>query len=483
MDVVSELENALGAELLRTQLLHRAQPKLGRRYIIERVLGRGASGLVVAALDDRLNRPVALKIRPAEGDTAMLAEARALARLSHPNVVRVHDVEVANTSLDGREFKLWLVSMERIEGLTMRAWLRAKPRTAQEIVAVFIDVGRGLAAAHAERIVHRDVKPDNVIVRPDGVAQVLDFGFAVQAASTQSEMGGVRPVAGTDPYMSPEARLGRTSRRSDQFSLGVTLVEALIGSALPAGKRVPKGVPRPVWEVAQRATAADAEDRFDDMTCMVDELVRASRTPISRTKPMVIAALCCAVPVAAFPFVQIWMENAPTVPTRTAPILESLDASVAADADPNDAGLATDATLVDATNESDAGNDAPSSSEPDCPPIRRRVFDFHTTSDGSDVRHGCYVLTVTPQDRCAVTYTLERRGYGNQPHCETRSYARLASDVARVDPEGRFAVVAPLNGRTYTFDFHVGNGRVMGSFSVDARTGSYRGEITDDGVP
>lgn len=288
VDAVSEIENALGAEVLRAKLLGRDPPKLGGRYVVESILGRGASGLVVSALDDRLNRPVALKLRPAEGDTAMLAEARTLARLDHPNVVRVHDVDVVRATMDGREFKLWLVSMARIEGRTMRAWLREQGRSPGEVLAVCTDVARGLAVAHEAYIVHRDVKPDNVIVRNDGAAQILDFGFAVQAASTQSDVGAGRPAAGTDPYMSPEARLGQTSRKSDQYSLGVTMVEALSGSPIPAGRRPPRGVPAPVWSIAQRATAPDPHDRFGDMKAMLAELVRVAQAPASSRSRWVI---------------------------------------------------------------------------------------------------------------------------------------------------------------------------------------------------
>lgn len=102
MDPVSELENALGAEILRAELLRAARPKLGRRYVVERFLGRGANGLVVSALDDRLGRAVALKLAIAGADTTMLVEARALALLDHPNVVRVHDVDVVSAVLDGK---------------------------------------------------------------------------------------------------------------------------------------------------------------------------------------------------------------------------------------------------------------------------------------------------------------------------------------------------------------------------------------------
>ena len=282
MDPVSELENAIGAELLRATMLGRPPPVIAHRYIVEGVLGRGASGLVLKALDQRLNRPVALKARPAVGDDAALGEARTLARLDHPNVVRVHDVDAVKTVLDGREFNLWLVSMARVEGRNMRDWLRAAPRSPQEILAVLVDVGRGIAAAHEAGIVHRDIKPDNVIVRGDGAAQVLDFGFAVQGTSSQSEFGGVRPAAGTDPYMAPEARLGLTSRRSDQFSLGVTLVEALTGTPMPAGRRVPDGVSPELWSVAERATSPERTERYSDVSAMVDAMAKVARLPTRR---------------------------------------------------------------------------------------------------------------------------------------------------------------------------------------------------------
>jgi F0F1-type ATP synthase membrane subunit c/vacuolar-type H+-ATPase subunit K len=294
VDPISEVEKALGAELLQCRLLphwYPERPKIGGRYIVEEVLGRGASGLVVAALDYVLNRPVALKIRPVQGDVAMLSEARTLASLDHPNVVRVYDVGIEPAVINRRQFKLWFVSMERVDGRTMRAWLQEKVRTPGEILAVCVDVARGLAAAHEARIVHRDVKPDNVLIRADGRAQILDFGLAVQATSTQSEAGGLRTAAGTDPYMAPEARLGKTSRKSDQYALGITLVEALTGDPRPAGRRVPRGVPRAAWVIAQRATATDPEDRYPDMKAMVDALRCASRGATSSRWASIVAAV------------------------------------------------------------------------------------------------------------------------------------------------------------------------------------------------
>jgi hypothetical protein len=288
MDPVTGLHDAIGAELLRARLLNCARPLLGSRYEIQTVLGRGASGLVVEAIDQRLDRVVALKIRPAQGDSAVLREARALASLDHPNVVRVHDVDIVRARFDAREGDVWVVSMARLHGRTMRAWLREAPRRTSDILGVLIDAARGLAAAHAERIVHRDVKPDNIYVLADGAAQILDFGFAVQVISSRAEDDAVHVPAGTDPYMAPETRFGRATRRSDQFSLGVTLVEALTGHALPAGSRRPRGVSRALWHIARKATSARPDDRFTSVGEFVRHLEQASRVPAPRKAPRIL---------------------------------------------------------------------------------------------------------------------------------------------------------------------------------------------------
>lgn len=280
MDRVAELEDALGAELLRARLLRRPLPRLANRYVVESVLGRGAGGVVLAATDERLARPVALKLRPVDGDSAMLAEARALARLDHPNVVRVHDVTLATLPVGDHELRVWLVSMARVEGVTMRAWLREARRSPSEIARVLADVARGLAAAHASGFVHRDVKPENIVVRADGVAQVLDFGLAVPTSTASESAAPHVPAAGTDPYIPPEARIGRASRRGDQFALGVTLVEALTGVPLPASQRGPLDVPTALWTIARTATAPTPEERYRDMNALCEAL-SAIRDPAS----------------------------------------------------------------------------------------------------------------------------------------------------------------------------------------------------------
>jgi eukaryotic-like serine/threonine-protein kinase len=162
------------------------------RYRVKHLLGAGGMGMVYAPHDPELGRSVALKlIRIAsDGDDAacerstrrLLREARAMARISHPNVVTVHDVGV----VDGQVF----VAMERVHGLTLAQWLRREPRSWQDVVRVFVQAAQGLAAAHAVGLVHRDFKPENVIVGEDGRVRVLDFGLARAAEDDEGEDAG-----------------------------------------------------------------------------------------------------------------------------------------------------------------------------------------------------------------------------------------------------------------------------------------------------
>jgi serine/threonine protein kinase len=208
------------------------------RYVVLDYLGRGGMGMVYAAYDPDLDRKVAIKLlhvgaseTASEGESRLLREGQALARLQHPNVIAVHDVG----TFQGQVF----VAMEFVDGLTLRQWLQASPRGWREIAAVFSAAGHGLAAAHAAGLVHRDFKPENVLVGLDGRVRVLDFGLARIEISEAPE-GAERNAAGsltltgaflgTPAYMAPEqyAR-GTTDARTDQFSFCVTLYEALFG--------------------------------------------------------------------------------------------------------------------------------------------------------------------------------------------------------------------------------------------------------------
>src|SRR5690349_19726204 len=151
------------------------------RYRLERVLGKGGMGVVHAAYDPELDRLVALKVlHESRGQARLVREAQAMARLRHPNVLTVHDVGVS----DDRVY----VTMELIEGTTLRAWQTTATRSWREIVSMYIAAGRGLAAAHDAGIVHRDFKPDNVLIGNDGSVRVADFGLA-RAGENPSSTG------------------------------------------------------------------------------------------------------------------------------------------------------------------------------------------------------------------------------------------------------------------------------------------------------
>ncbi|MEP6859608.1 MAG: protein kinase [Deltaproteobacteria bacterium] len=239
----------------------RPQPTLLGRYVVLGELGRGGMSVVYAAYDPELDRRVALKVVRADQMSAthrsrLHREAQALARLSHPSVVTVFDV--GDLAMDT------FVAMELVEGTSLRDWIR-QPRTWREVVRVVIAAGRGLAAAHAAGIVHRDVKPDNIMISPTGAVKLVDFGLARDlgdksidsidsgqmlsedpigppedsiSASSSGSMGAAKPlevitqhgfIVGTPAYMPPEQRSRKpeADERSDQFSLCATLYEAL----------------------------------------------------------------------------------------------------------------------------------------------------------------------------------------------------------------------------------------------------------------
>ena len=211
------------------------------------VLGRGAMGTVYRALDPRLQREVALKLlharisstTPSEGVTRLRAEAKALARLSHPNVVGVLDIGIHDDQV--------YVAMELVRGRTLEQWARDVPPNVpnrlERLLAFSIDACLGLEAAHAADILHRDVKPQNLLVGDDGRLRVADFGLALDAPQDEGvgptqadEVANLRRtastaglIAGTPAYMSPEQFEGRTDARSDAFSLCVSLWEAAWG--------------------------------------------------------------------------------------------------------------------------------------------------------------------------------------------------------------------------------------------------------------
>lgn len=246
------------------------------RYRIERVLGTGAMGVVYAAYDGELRREVALKVVRAHAhQDRLVAEAHALARLRHPNVVTVHDVGTAS----GRVY----IVMELVQGTTLREHLLKKlPERTQAIEALFAQAARGLAAAHAAGLVHRDFKPDNVLVGDDGRVVVTDFGLARVDADDDREL------VGTPAYLAPEVFAGRAAdARSDQFAFMVALFEAFHGHRpftgstsaelaknVAAGNLVPGNRPvrRAVGRLMERGLAVDPAARHADLTAIANAL-------------------------------------------------------------------------------------------------------------------------------------------------------------------------------------------------------------------
>ncbi len=295
--------------------------RAGRYMVLERV-GAGGMGVVYAAFDQELDRKVALKVMHVrtEGDQStggrerLLREAQAMAKLSHPNVITVHDVG----TFEGRVF----IAMEFIDGPTLRGWLRQGPHEPAEIVEVFVKAGRGLAAAHAAGLVHRDFKPDNVLIGRDGRVLVMDFGLARQASGRQSEaqptphqrerslqdlvLTRTGAVVGTPAYMAPEQHQGTAADPLvDQFSFCVALYEALYGQRPFAGNSVaslainvlegqvrspPRGTAVPTWlrAVVLRGLCRDPLDRYPSMDALLAEL---QADPPSGRRPWVTAAM------------------------------------------------------------------------------------------------------------------------------------------------------------------------------------------------
>lgn len=280
------------------------EPLFGRldRYELLDILGRGGMGVVYEARDPVLGRHVAVKVIEHSGDESrMLREGRALARVAHPHVVAVHDAGVEA----GRVF----IAMELIRGASLRELLRDPALTPEKKLSLFVESARGLAAAHAANVVHRDFKPENVVVGATGGARVTDFGLARPArGAAQASMQAPRSsdgrwqaevttqgLHGTPAYLSPEQLDGEAiDARSDQFSFAVALYEALFGthpfgfgaeggpttlSELRAAMNRP--VPRPraaaslpayVWPVLERGLRVRPDERWPEMTTVADAL-------------------------------------------------------------------------------------------------------------------------------------------------------------------------------------------------------------------
>jgi tetratricopeptide (TPR) repeat protein/predicted Ser/Thr protein kinase len=272
---------------------------VGRYRLTERI-GRGGFGVVYRAVDTELGREVALKLlhtnaRLAEAQQALLHEAQAMAKLKHANILTVYDV---GSLADGQLF----VAMELVEGTSLRRWLEERERSPREILPVFLEAASGLAAAHQAGVVHRDFKPDNVLVGRDGVVRVADFGFASSPLGLPGPADDVSPRGGTPRYMPLEQAAGKApDARMDQFSFAVALWEALAGSH-PFGNDAANerrtnmsgdhlqstARPVPAWirQPLSRALKSDPAERY---ASMLDLITALRRDPVRRRRRMMVA--------------------------------------------------------------------------------------------------------------------------------------------------------------------------------------------------
>ncbi len=308
------------------------------RYVVLDVVGEGGMGVVYRAFDPELDRKVAIKLlQTREGGSSstndhktwLVREAQALARLAHPNVVAVHDVGTLVGPAGG---EIVFLAMELVEGTTLRHWLRGVPkgRPWRAVLPVMVAAGTGLAAAHRAELVHRDFKPDNILVSDDGRVRVMDFGLArldVEDAKRTSDLSietrsplteqltQAGEVMGTPAYMAPEIYRGKPAdARSDQFAFGVALFESLyrarpykkrdLVSGTERAPRMPEkanelGIPARVQRVVMRAIAFDPDQRYPSMDALLAELGREPDAHRRTIKMVVGLGVVAATAIAA----------------------------------------------------------------------------------------------------------------------------------------------------------------------------------------
>jgi eukaryotic-like serine/threonine-protein kinase len=255
-------------------------------YQILGMAGAGGMGVVYRALDIRLQRPVALKFLPADLNASekdkerFLKEARTASSLDHANIGVIHGVE---ETADGRTF----IVMAFYEGESLSQKIRSGPLRVPEAIDIAMQMARGLGEAHTRHIVHRDVKPSNVMLTGQGVAKIVDFGLArVVSSQSMTETGG---MTGTVNYMSPEQALGNpVDQRTDMWALGVVFAEMLTGqnpfyrdsvpsvvmAILHEPPRTLEGVPGQLQEIVYRALSKDPQQRYQNCAEILSDLER-----------------------------------------------------------------------------------------------------------------------------------------------------------------------------------------------------------------
>ena len=266
---------------------------LGDRYEILEKIGTGGMSDVYKAKCHKLNRFVAVKVLKQEfGENANFVskfriEAQAAAGLMHPNIVNVYDV--------GEENGIYYIVMELVEGITLKKYIEKKARlSVKEAISIAIQVSMGIEAAHNNHIIHRDIKPQNIIISKEGKVKVTDFGIAKAATSntiTSNVMGSVH-------YTSPEqARGGYSDEKSDIYSLGVTMFEMLTGrvpfngettvaiaikhiqEAMPSPREYVSEIPVSVEQIVFKCCQKSPDRRYQSMGELIVDLKRSLMTP------------------------------------------------------------------------------------------------------------------------------------------------------------------------------------------------------------
>ena len=302
-----------------------ARLEAGRRvshYEIREKLGEGGMGAVYRAYDSRLRRPVALKVLPPEyardpeRRERLLREARAASALSHPNIVGIYDVGSDN----GVDF----IAMEFVDGKTLGKAIPPEGLPLGLALDYAVQIAGGLAKAHAAGVVHRDLKPGNIMVTGDGLVKLLDFGLSRRApsdAERDTTLTVEGQIVGTPAYMSPEQAQGETvDTRTDLWSLGAVIYEMIAGRRAFAGGNLAAtlyailhgeppalndGVPPMLRRIVRRALAKTPEDRYQSAVEMIRDLKQVAALPGREAGP----AMTVEEPSVAVSPARLWDER------------------------------------------------------------------------------------------------------------------------------------------------------------------------------
>lgn len=469
---VVELEDAIGTQLLLAQLGGDGRPIVANRYEVLELRGRGASGLVCRAEDAKLHRIVALKLYPPLDNPAIereaLREAQALARLEHPNIVGVYDYDQGTLEAGSARQRCMFVSMEFIEGRNLRAWTAEQSPAKAELLRVLLEAGAGLAGAHAAGLIHRDFKPENVMIDESGGVRVVDFGLArsqgveaedeaaPRAAMSQPDLvsrrltrAGLAP--GTPQYMAPEALRGQASALSDQFALATTIWEALTGGLPGEGADNDEVKLRASLRATlERALSPDPGERFPDIEAFLTKLRWESGRPRRWFLGSAVACIAGVLTLGAYAFRAQTLEAAAEV---------SAAAQSAEEARPK------------------------TPLEESCAEIEGKwMYDTVVVWANDSARwHGAtghYELVLEPLDGCSLNAMLRKTGDGPRRYAKdlVREGSRgmqLMQTKRGLESSATFQIASDKRGKLLiTFNYVFKDGELIGDYQYTGTTGA-----------